>query len=486
MHEIYNNEDELISKTKQLLNVPFKNLINEKRDITSKGGIGQLIEENGYGLKVNNKSVPDFENLGVELKTTPVKSIRKNGKEKLVSKERLVFSIISYAEENLEDFYKSKFWDKNKKLLILYYQHNKEVPQDDWYINKYDLIQLEELEDFQQIKKDWYTIANKIKNGKAHELSESDTRLLAACTKGANAQSSYTSQPFSDILAKRRAYSFKPAYMSYLYDKCKNVDDKEQSIPNVSLSNIEKDMLNTLDKYFGLTTEELANKFDIKKKADGKFPKSINNIIINKIFNSCDLDDTVEFKKLGFRSISVNLEPGGNLKESVSIPTFKLENLHHEEDWTSSELYTYLSTTKFLINVFQKQGNGNSIYVRSFFWSMPEDDINKCEPYWKQLKNVLIDGINFTIVDGGTYTRVKNNLPKQKDSDFIHIRPHAGKAAYLLHKFHNDSKNFHGGIYEKNNINKDGDKIPNTDDYMTKQSFWLSNKYLIKVIEKEL
>jgi DNA mismatch repair protein MutH len=55
-------------------------------------------------------------------------------------------------------------------------------------------------------------INKKITSGKTHELSEGDTFYLGACTKGANALS-VRKQPFSEIPAKQRAYSFKQGYV---------------------------------------------------------------------------------------------------------------------------------------------------------------------------------------------------------------------------------------------------------------------------------
>ena len=52
------------------------------------------------------------------------------------------------------------------------------------------------------IKKDWELINQKIKDGKAHELSEGDTFYLGACTKGSTAAKSLRKQPFNEIKAK--------------------------------------------------------------------------------------------------------------------------------------------------------------------------------------------------------------------------------------------------------------------------------------------
>lgn len=45
-------------------------------------------------------------------------------------------------------------------------------------------MELEKSEDLKQIEEDWNLIIKKIRDGKAHEISEADTMYLGACTKG--------------------------------------------------------------------------------------------------------------------------------------------------------------------------------------------------------------------------------------------------------------------------------------------------------------
>src|SRR5690606_7870935 len=71
-------------------------------------------------------------------------------------------------------------------------------------------------EDLRIIKKDWELINQKIKEGKAHELSEGDTFYLGACTKGSTALKSFRNQPFNDEQAKQRAYSLKQGYVNHI------------------------------------------------------------------------------------------------------------------------------------------------------------------------------------------------------------------------------------------------------------------------------
>ena len=203
---IYETTKELMIYANKVIDVPFKDLDKKGRLQTNKGGIGLIIEDSHFGIPQNNKADADIAELGIELKVTPFVKHKKNSKEYTYrAKERLVLNIINYMEENLDSIYDSSFWKKNQKILMMFYEHNYETPKDMWYIA--DLILFEWIKkDFPIILNDWLTIANKIKSGKAHELSESDTMYLAACTKGASSES-MRPQPFSDIKAKQRAYS---------------------------------------------------------------------------------------------------------------------------------------------------------------------------------------------------------------------------------------------------------------------------------------
>ena len=69
-----------------------------------KGFLGELVEWYAFGKKPDGLSQPDFGVAGVELKTTPLKGHSKN---KYVSKERLVFSMINYDEIVHETWEKS-------------------------------------------------------------------------------------------------------------------------------------------------------------------------------------------------------------------------------------------------------------------------------------------------------------------------------------------------------------------------------------------
>ena len=163
----------------------------------------------------NSDSEPDFMPAGIELKVTPYKRIKKN---ELSAKERLVLNIIDYETEYKNEFRSSHFWYKNNKIQLLWYLWEAGKDKKDLKITHEKLLELAKNEDLKQIEEDWNLIIKKIRDGKAHEISEADTMYLGACSKGANALST-RKQPFSDIPAMQRAFCFKNSYMTQLVRK---------------------------------------------------------------------------------------------------------------------------------------------------------------------------------------------------------------------------------------------------------------------------
>jgi len=103
----------------------------------NKGGLGQLVEERYFHYKCNNKSKPDFEEAGVELKVTPYKEDKKGRK---TAKERLVITMIDYHEVPKEIFETSHVWQKSRLILLVYYLFRKDVSNPLDYMIHYHLL----------------------------------------------------------------------------------------------------------------------------------------------------------------------------------------------------------------------------------------------------------------------------------------------------------------------------------------------------------
>lgn len=206
------NANSILKYGELLLGRSLRELHPEAVIPSGKGGLGQAVEKFHYGYKPNSDAEPDFKEAGLELKCTPLKELKKD--KSMAAKERLVLNIINYIEEAKETFETSRFWKKNKLLLLMFYLHEANVnPVDmvfklirNWKFPKDDL---------KIIKDDWNFIHTKILHGQAHELTEGDTLYLAACMKGSKAKENMRDQPGTNERAQQRAYSLKTGYSRF-------------------------------------------------------------------------------------------------------------------------------------------------------------------------------------------------------------------------------------------------------------------------------
>jgi DNA mismatch repair protein MutH len=220
----YKTAEEVITRAIEAIDEPFgkifqlakefqvENGLNEKR---GKGDIGQAYEEGWFNYACNNDAKPDFEEADIEFKVTP---FFVNSKGYRV-KERLSLGKINYKEENLENYFESRFWKKNHHLIVMYYQYIKHLKREEFKVKRVDEIELDKLprRDQEIIQHDWEKIAEAIKNGKAHTLTERDFTYLSPARKGAGGNETVK---YNDDYpaAKPRAYSFKPSYMAQLFN----------------------------------------------------------------------------------------------------------------------------------------------------------------------------------------------------------------------------------------------------------------------------
>lgn len=99
----------------------------------------------------------------------------------------------------------------------------------------------------------------------------------------------------------------------------------------------------------------------------------------------------------------------------------------------------------------------------------------KAHNEWEQYKRIIQYGVQFTkCIDSMGKVSFKNNLLKKSETEVIHLRPHATKADY---RFNNDE--------EYGNVEHDENMLP-SGEYMTNQSFWLNNNYIIKQLKELL
>lgn len=453
---LYNRQEiELISKSaigKSVNDILNEEIVTVDDKDANKGGIGQLIEKYLFGMDNNSDSEPDFMPAGIELKVTPYKKI-KGGK--LSAKERLVLNIIDYMTEYKNTFRSSHFWYKNNKIQLLWYLWEANKEKKDLIITHEKLLELEKNEDLKQIEEDWNFIINKIREGKAHEISEADTMYLGACSKGANALST-REQPFSDIPAMQRAFCFKNSYMTQLVRKYIGDYSNVEKILKGTNDTFNEFVLNIITKYKGKSQNELMKEFNIDTKA-----KNVNSMLISRMFNvKSKLSETEEFQKAKIIPKTIRIEENGRIKESISFPYFKYTEIVNQ-DWETSDLREELETTKYMFFIF-KMENGEYIFKGIKLWNMPEIDIEtSVMEMWKKTYNTIKTGNIVKSIENGIR---KTNFVGMSENNVCHVRPHGRNASDVC----------------KLPV---ADRLTGATEY-TKHCFWINNNYIRKIFNE--
>ncbi|MCD8210811.1 MAG: DNA mismatch repair protein MutH, partial [Prevotella sp.] len=443
---VYKTKESVLHRAQEIINIPLGDIDTTGRLSTGKGAIGTVIEESWFGYRPNNDANPDFPEAGVELKVTPYFY---NKKGEISAKERLVITIINYMTEYLKTFEESDFWHKSETLLIMSYEHLKNVPKTAFTISKAILFSFPE-EDLLIIKDDWGKIIAKIKAGEAHLITEGDTMYLVACPKGATSKT-LREQPFNTIPAKQRAYSLKQKYMTmilrkYIFGK----DESERVIKDwhvLEHKNFEQYIVEKLVLYYGKTQEQLKEIFGINSSA-----KNINELLLAKMLDvKGKITCTTEFQSACILPKTIRIQKNGHIREDMSFPSFEFIKII-KETWEDSKLRNYLEPTKFLFVIFQENEDGELVFNRVMFWNMPAKDLEEVRRVWERTISIIKEGVKL-YSDGRV---VKNNLPKKSESPIAHVRPHARNA-------------------------NDTCLLPNGE-VMSKQCFWLNNKYIERII----
>ena len=414
--------DSIIEFAKQLKNQTLRQACGseiEKHGYKGKGNFGQILEKFYFGYEPNSDAEPDFKEAGIELKSSPLKTL-KNGDFR--SKERLVLNIINYLEVHKEEFETSSFWKKNAHLLLVFYLHDKDLDLLDYLIKLVDGWQYPN-EDLKIIKQDWEFINQKIKDGKAHELSEGDTFYLGACTKGSTALKSFRDQPFNEEQAKQRAYSLKQGYVNHIIA---NIAQEETAVygkiiehPEIleKVRSIEEIVILKFHPFYGKSAEQIEQELglELNQKAKSYFANLTNAILGLELGQKIE-----EFEKADIQVKTIRLKENDLPKEDISFPTFEYQELV-ETDWEDSDFKNILES-KFFFVFYQFEGE-NLILRKVKFWNMPYSDILVAKNVWEEMVKTVSNG---EIVKEVTEKGVrKTYFPKKTENKVSHVRPHA-------------------------------------------------------------
>ena len=384
----FNTIEELLNYTeaikgKTFNEIDYKNLLlNTKNLKRNKGILGHVVETGFYRYPINSNPQADFDKIGVELKVTGYKK-NKNGKRS--AKERVSLSKIDYNKIINEEYEYSKLIYKNKKILFIWYFYEKGKDIGDFLITDYQLYDMSQ--DEETIKNDFYIIKQKVKDGRAHELSEGDTSYLGACTK-ARTSKDRTTQPNSEINAKPRAYSLKNSYMTGIL----NSIGTTISFDTNEFKTVEEYVLAKLRPYIGKSQLEILEEItgDTYTK---KIPKNLNKMITDKIIGKDDelAEKHDLFKKTSFIIKNSPITPKGTYRERMSFRNLTLSEF--EDTWEDSYWKLFFDETTIL-NILWKEPkagskNGERILEGVNRISFNDDDLDLIERSYNMVKETI-------------------------------------------------------------------------------------------------
>lgn len=375
-------------------------LPNSVANSSNKGNLGGLIEAHFFELPPSTRGI-DFPDAGLELKTTGL--IRK-ADGSFRAKERLVLTMINYLNIVDEDWVNSVFFLKCKLMLILFYLYEKGVTSfNQKFVLDPILYKISE-HDEAVIRRDWEFIKEKVREGKAHEISEGDTYYLGACRKGAGGpDEALRPQPFSDQGAKARAFSFKPSYMNIMIE---GLVEKKPALGISASVSFEEATEMKFSPYLNLSIEEISSRLNHFRSS--RYQKGFNRELALRILAG-EGRVVPELEKAGIEMKTIRLKGNGKPREAMSFPGFKYLEIV-SQDWEDSSFFEKLEK-RFLFLVFREDGAGVERLSRVFYWNMPYGDRVEAQRVWEDTKRrVAIDA---------------SDLPKGTESHVAHVRPKA-------------------------------------------------------------
>lgn len=437
----FNSKEELLEYTKKIKGKTFKEIDSEhllenaslKRQ---KGILGQVVETGFYKYPLNNTSTADFENLGIELK---VSGYIKNKNGSIRAKERLVLSKINYNDIIHETYESSHLLGKCKEMLILWYHYESKKPISDFKITNFQLYDMRKDETI--FKNDFEIIKRKVIDGRAHELSEGDTSYLGACTKAITSKDR-TTQPFSSIKPKPRAFSLKNAYMTGIlretqqhdlvefnsepmkshtgaltrrhkrtysqneiddiiselelkinnkrdimnYENKPHLESSKNNINEIKFKTIQEYIQHQLTPFLGKTQLEIMYELTGKTYED-KVPKNISKLISDILIGKdSELKKMDLFNKTNYMIKNLPVR-GYEPLERMSFRTVTLTDF--DEDWENSYWKNYFEEVTLITICYEgKSGSKNGYrrlkYVRNITFN--EDDLDSFEKTYNMLK----------------------------------------------------------------------------------------------------
>lgn len=241
-------------------------------------------------------------------------------------------------------------------------------------------------------------------------------------------------------------FAFKPSFMSSVINMT-----QFSTLPTNFTSNFAKERLS---KYFGIRLTKI---FDNVPDAKNRF-----NMIAHDLIGFDPL--LSEFlSKSGFIIKSCLIDEDFKIKESISFPAFKFEEVI-KENRDNSKLRLMFSNARYLFFAFARK---NSFVLKTVVeYRMPLNILdNEIKKVWEETKNIINQGdiVKSISKDKNGKYKFLTNFPSMKSNLYCHVRPHGRNSLDTFPLPYPD-------------------KLTGQTNF-TKQCFWLSASYVSEIIK---
>lgn len=409
-----------------------------------KTGVGHLIEYY-LGRRPNNKPEPDIEELGVEVKAIPLK---RSGAS-WVPKEPTSLAMIDYGELDRQPWPDASVQKKLRRILFVPFEHHYE----DKRLHRFrrPFLWSPEPIDAPVMHDDYDAVRRYVREGRAHELSETISTILGARRKGSKGQ--MARQPNSEIPAKSRAWALKTAFTGTVVGK-HVLGHRTVSVTSVedirSLADVLPWTIHRIGAYEGRTLESIAEETGAKVSGGKAGPASF----VRALLGIRAKGSIEEFDKLGVRIHTISVRPDGKLNEAVPFPAMDLRAFAQEE-WEDAELREHVDRILF-IPLISEAGvsRGARTIGKPFLWVPSQAEWATIEEEWRSFQAQVRTGAATYQAHGA---RRQSGLTPSSQTSILHMRPHA-----------RDSRDL--------DVDPRGTPV-------TKQSFWLNKAFVAHVGE---
>lgn len=181
----WKDETELLAFARKLEGKKFSEIsesigkLDENHRKHTKGVAAKVIETGYFEIPSNSSEHPDFEELGIELKVSPLRYLPKL--DIYTTKERNVIKMVDYNDLADNNHWKlNKVAKKLNRILFVLYVHDNDANAWDWKVVKTFLWSPNEAES-QVLQADYDIMRTKVLAGE--HLREGDHTFFATCPK---------------------------------------------------------------------------------------------------------------------------------------------------------------------------------------------------------------------------------------------------------------------------------------------------------------